>query len=293
MPPTDNISPKRHDVSRLVSKIDEISTLPQVLRKVLRVASNPNAGASDLQAILKSDPALTSKILKLANSAYYGLAQEVTNVKRAVIFLGFKTIKNLVFAASVCEIFKSKEDIGGYSRELLWKHSVVVAILSKTISQRAGLNVGEDIFTTAILHDIGIIMEDQYLNKEFRGVVSHPHIGERGLNDIEQAELGFDHAFLGEQVSIRWKLPKEISKIIAYHHKPQNAPEEIRRSASIIYIADAISNANKIGYVTNSRISKTVFQFAMDAVGFKKNDIAIIINDLPEEIKKAKDLFVI
>ena len=288
----DSPADKKPDINKIVSKIQEISTLPQVLKKILDVTSDPTSGASDLQDILKSDPALTAKILQVANSAYYGLTQTVTNVKRAIIFLGFKTVKNLSLAVSVSDMFKSEQTIMGYSREELWKHSVSVAICAKSITQRIGLMEMEDIFTIGIMHDVGIIMEDQYINNLFKKVLTDKTLQEAGIIETERKIFGFDHAALGEKVVLQWKIPEEIATVILYHHKPRLAPEEFRKSTSIVYLADVICSARKIGAVLNSKVNKPDLDAAMAELNFSKEDITVIIEDLDAEIDRAKDLFI-
>ncbi len=286
-------SAKKLDVNKIILKIQEISTLPQVLKQMLDVTADPTSGASDLQDILKSDPALTTKILKVANSAYYGLSQKVTNVKRAIIFLGFKTIKNLSVAVSVSDMFKSDEIIMGYSRGELWKHSVSVALCAKSISQRIGLMEAEDIFTAGIMHDVGIIMEDQYINEFFKMVLMDDDLAQNGIIETERKIFGFDHATLGEKVVLQWKIPEEIATIISYHHKPRVAPEDYKKQISIIYLADVICSEKKIGAVLNTKINKPDLDAAMKELSFVKEDITVITNDLNGEIERAKDLFII
>jgi putative nucleotidyltransferase with HDIG domain len=284
---------KKPDINEIISKIKEVSTLPQVLKKILDVTADPSSGASDLQDILKSDPALTIKILKVANSAYYGLSQKVTNVKKAIIFLGFKTVKNLSVAVSVSDMFSSDEIILGYSRSELWKHSVSVAICAKSITQRMGLVEMEDIFTAGIMHDVGIIIEDQYINEYFKMVLTDKDLASNGIIETERKIFGFDHSALGEKVVRLWKIPEEIAILISYHHKPSVAPEKYRQSVAIIYLADIICSVKKIGTVLNRKINKRDLDAAMTVLNFTKEDVNVIIEDLNIEIERAKDLFVI
>ncbi len=185
------------DLDQILDKIKDISTLPHVLQKIFDVTADENAAAYDLQQLLKTDTALTAKILKVANSAYYGLSQKVVNVKNAIVFLGFKTVKNLAVAASVCDLFKSEDSCNDFSLIDLWRHSVCVAVCAKTIAQRAGLQSGEEIFTAGIMHDIGIILENQYFPDEFAAVLTDERLDETGMCACEQDILGFDHAHLG------------------------------------------------------------------------------------------------
>ncbi len=284
---------KKPPLSQVIEKLGEVSTLPQVLQRILQVTSDPNAGASDLQDILRVDPALTAKILKVANSAYYGLSQKVVDMKKAVVFLGFKTVKNLAVAASVCDLFKSEENINDYSRKELWKHSVVVAICAKSIALRAGLKISEEVFTAAIMHDIGIVMEDQFFNKDFARVLQDPRLETEGMPFVEKEVFGFDHAQLGERVAEHWKIPKEISRIIASHHQPRSAPEDHTLQAAIVFLANVICNAKKAGYAVRQKINREDIDFVLKHLNFEKDDVAVIVEEMNSEISMAKDLFII
>ncbi|MFC1592197.1 HDOD domain-containing protein [Thermodesulfobacteriota bacterium] len=290
--------PEKHalekpNLTRVVDKIDDLSTLPQVLRKILDITADPNAGAADLQDILKSDPALTGKLLKVANSSYYGLREKVTNVKNAVVFLGFKTVKNMAVAASVCDMFKSDEKISGYSRVELWKHSVAVAVCAKSIAQRAGLKIGEELFTAGIMHDIGIIIADQYLHEHLCAVLESPERQETPFCELEKKLLGFDHAALGEKVAQQWKIPEDISRIIGFHHRPHMCPESHRIHSTIVYLSDVLCNAKQIGFIVNAQVDKERLGAALEDIKFQKQDISIILEELPRELDKAKELFIL
>ena len=279
------------DLKKIVGRLDDISTLPQIFNKIIAVTSDPLSGATDLHNILQFDPAITMKILKLANSAFYGLQEKVHNTKRAIVVLGFQTVKNIAVTASVCEIFKSKNKGSLFSREELWKHSVAVAVCAKSIAQRVNLDREEDIFTAGILHDIGIIMEDQYLNTDFIKILSNPSSEGPGFIEREKAVFGFDHAEIGEKVALRWKIPKEIVSAIAFHHKPKFATESQRKMVVIVYLADVICCARKIGFSLSESVNSADVNFAMKTLCFKKEDIAVILEELPEEIEKVKDFF--
>jgi len=289
----DFTSEEKPKLESVVNKIEEISTLPQVSQQILKVIADPIAGAEDLQKILKADPALTSKILKMANSAYFSLREKVDNVKKAIVFLGFSSVKNLAMASSVCDLFKSKKSINGYTREELWKHSVVVALCAKSIALRAGLKVGEDIFTAGIMHDIGIIMEDQYLHDGFVKVLSDPSLKELDFINAEQSIFGFDHTTLGAHVAEQWKIPEQIAIIIGNHHYPRRAPEQFRESTAIVYLANIISKAKKIGFSSKTEIKKTDFMWAMEVLNFKNEDVSLIAEELPQEMEKAQELLIL
>lgn len=284
---------RKPDLEYTIKKIGDISTLPAILNKILHATADPATGAEYLQHILKSDPALTAKTLKVANSAYYGASQKVITMKHAIVFLGFKTVKNLAIAASVCDMFKSHERINEYSREALWKHSVAVAICAKSIAQRSGLRSGEDIFTAGIMHDLGIIMEDQYLHQHFVRLLQEPQLAERNICAAEQSVFGFDHAKLGSMVAMQWKIPAELCRPIEFHHTPRLAPAAYQTTAAIVYLANVICNAKKIGYVIKDMIDTADLNLVLALLHFQKDDVALIVEELPGEMEKAHELLIL
>ena len=288
----DASSTVKPNIDRIVEKIDEISTLPPVLHRVLSLTADPNARADQLQNILQTDPALTAKILKVANSAYYGATQQVTSIRHAIIFLGFSTVRNLAMATSICDMFKSAEVINAYSREELWKHSIIVALFAQSISQRSGAGIGADIFTAGILHDIGIIMEDQYFHDDFTVIIQDELLAAGGLTSAEKSCFGFDHAELGSRVTHRWRIPEEIVQVIKYHHKPLQAPESYRRSACIAFLADVICSAKKVGYAPQKNAEKADIAGAMEILKFSKEDVVVAVQELPRLLEKARQFFI-
>jgi HD-like signal output (HDOD) protein len=280
-------------IAEVVKGIDEVSTLPRVMQRILDIVSDPNSGAGDLQDILQTDPALTAKLLRVVNSTYYGLREKVGNVKRAVVFLGFKTVKNIAVAASVCDLFQSDESIKSYSRNQLWRHCVAVAVCSRSIALRAGLNITEEVFTMGIMHDIGIIIEDQYVHDAFVQCVESPAFDESGLVEAEQRHLGFHHGRLGSQVALSWGIAPDIAKPMAYHHDPSASPEQHSLGAAILYLADVLCAAKKIGFAPCPHIEKSQMNYALDILGFNRDDVSLILKDMTAEVEKAHELFVL
>src|ERR1035437_3657767 len=123
---------------KIISRLKNLPTLPQVVAKVMQVVSNPMASASDLNEVISVDQALTTKVLRLANSAYYGFPQEITNIAQAVVILGFNTIRNLALSVSVHKMLFEGKDKGHFSYRDFWKHSVGTAVGAKILAKRIG-----------------------------------------------------------------------------------------------------------------------------------------------------------
>ena len=156
----------------VAQEIGEISTLPQIALSVMEVAADKDAGADDLRQVLEGDPALAVRVLRSVNSASYGLQSEVTNLLQAISHLGFNQIRNLAMTAAVSELFKVDEVIGTYRRSALWRHLVSVGVCARLLAMRRKMPNFEDAFLAGLLHDFGIILEDQWIHDPFCVVVT-------------------------------------------------------------------------------------------------------------------------
>ena len=148
-------------------RIDQISTLPQVALRVMKVANDPNSGAANLKEVMEGDVALSARVLRCVNSSAYAVRVKVTNLQQAIAYLGMKQIRNLAMTASVSQLFKQDETIGTFRRAGLWRHFVSVGLAARLIAMRLKFANFEDMFLAGLLHDIGIVFEDQYAHRDF------------------------------------------------------------------------------------------------------------------------------
>jgi putative nucleotidyltransferase with HDIG domain len=271
-------------------KIVSVSTLPHVALKILDLTSDPESTAAQLESVIKGDPALTTRILKICNSAHFGLAERVLEVKKAVIFMGFKTVKDLALSASVCELFKNANLIGRYKRTDLWRHSVGVAITAKAIAERTNKDLQDYVFSTGILHDIGIVMLDQYLHEHFVEVMIQLDATNSTLEELEESVIGFGHEKLAHAIMENWNLPDEFGASVAFHHHPARAPRGHRDLVAVLYLANTICNAIDFGFVESKRVDPDEFNFCLSILGFTKTDVEIILAAMPEEFDTARDM---
>lgn len=274
----------------IVHEIKGISTLPDIALKIIQITSDPKSSAADLENVIKSDPGLTAKILKMVNSAHFSLNQKILQVHKAIVFLGFKAVRDLALSASVCDLFKQDTAIEHYTRNGLWKHSVGVAVTAKLIAQKTDFSVGDYVFSTSIMHDIGIVMLDQYLHDYLVTCLSHPECLQQGLHKIEHEILGFSHQDLAGKVVQDWQLPQEFVETCLYHHRPRSAAYNFQVINSIVYMANVLCDARKFGFVECSEISSGDFNFALRTLDFKKADVAVILEEIPLQLENAADL---
>lgn len=228
-------------VRRLFSRISEVSTLPTVAVKIIEVANDPTTGAEDLLGAVQFDTALAARIMRTVNSSYYSMQNKVADLKLAITLLGFKEIRNLAMTAYIAQLFKKGSGHGTYTREGLWNHMIGVGIVAQLVAETCRRVPPREAYLAGLLHDIGLILEDQYLNKPFCKVIDL--LTENTLlRDVEHKVMGFDHAELGEYVASQWSLPRHLTATIRYHHSPLEYEGEHRDMVFVVALADFFCN---------------------------------------------------
>ncbi|HHM24136.1 MAG TPA: HDOD domain-containing protein [Bacteroidetes bacterium] len=230
----------------VVSQIQSLPTLPQVVQNVVALVDNPDTSSSQLAQVISSDSGLVSKILKVVNSAYYGLPRKVSTLTQATVILGFHTIKNLVLTASVFSIFSKNGHPERFNRAEFWKHSLGCATASKVLAKRIRLGLPEEAFIAGLLHDIGKIVLDQFAHEDFEAVLDYLEANNVPFREAEEAVLGVDHTQIGSWLCDKWNFPLHVQEVVSFHHTPKLA-EVNRKLVSIVHLADAIARWENLG----------------------------------------------
>lgn len=286
MPRNDAVPPV--SCQALARRIEEISTLPQIALRVLEVANDPRSGAAELKAVMESDVALSARVLRCVNSAAYSLRTKVSNLQQAISFLGMKQVRNLAMTAGVTELFRNDETIGSYSRAGLWRHLVSVAIGARLIAMRLKFQNFEDAFLAGLLHDLGIILEDQSLHVPFTQII-HDLQEEKTLSDVERLHLGFDHTELGGEVAELWRFPEAVKAALRYHHCSQLYRGKDLPLVRCVEASNLLCTLKGIPSVGRKlvRFSSSAFT----GLGLMKEDIAILAEDFDQEFASQASLF--
>ena len=241
---------KKELQKKIYARIDELPTLPVVMPRLLAMIEDPKTSASDITGIIEKDPALTSKILKVANSAYYGFSKKISELDRAVALLGFNMVKSLAISIGVMQNMpRSRENIN-FSEEGLWLHSLAVAVILKELQKRLAPRKGntDHLFIVGLLHDVGKIVLDQFFYEQFQEVLKHinDNAGEK-LHEVEIRVIGIDHCEVAAMLLTRWKFPPVIINPIMYHHSSQMSPETDKNDVFLLRIANILSQELGIG----------------------------------------------
>ena len=276
------------DAQALLDKFKDAKTLPHVAIKVTQLVNDPNSTMQDFEETISLDPILVTKLLRQVNSPYFGLSNKVDSIAKAVVFVGMKNLRNLVAVEALRDIFDDKNETAGFSRKHLWLHSATVAILADMIGKRIFGDGREDLFLAGIIHDIGLIIEDQVAGDKLREACALYQPGKNNLIECEREVIGTDHCSVGLLLAKEWKMPDDVLKAIRYHHiKDKPVPPE--SVTGIIQLSEYIG-----GKMHFAMLPDKIEPLPTHLVGHVKSMMAnykIIVRDLPEEMEKAKALY--
>lgn len=270
-------------------KVRDLPSLPEVVSKVTLLVQNPKSSAADLSEVISQDSGLTSRVLKLVNSAYYGFPKQISSIQHAIMILGFTTIKGLVLSSSIFRIFSSNSNlINTLDYVKFWKHSLLTAISSKRIYKELFFEEDENIFSAAILHDIGKIILDQYDQNNYANVIAEvpDQLYANQVLKAEQKYCEVTHPTIGHKVAESWNLPEVLSEVIKYHHDPLKS-EKYERIAIVVYLGNILSQL----VLDLNEFNPEVFDEKILAhIGLNENDLLVLYEDLHEESSQLDDL---
>jgi putative nucleotidyltransferase with HDIG domain len=233
-------------VDHILQSMDRLPPFPMVIQRAVQLIEDPRSSAQNLVDVLQFDPSITANVLRLCNSAYFGLRRTVSSLREAVVMVGFNQLMEIVLSQESAQFLQ--DPCKGYDlgQAGLWKHSVACALLSRIISKRLNREATLAHFTAALLHDIGKMILGQFVQDYFGQIRNLTGEKQLSFTEAEKEILGIDHAELGGKVAEKWKFPKPIILAIRYHHAPSQASEE-RDTVDLIALCDMVAMITGIG----------------------------------------------
>jgi putative nucleotidyltransferase with HDIG domain len=277
-------------LKRLTERIIGLSALPTIVTQLIALVGDPRSSARQVARLISADQALTAKILRVANSAFYGFPRKIATVQLAIVVLGFNAVKNLAISVTVLKRFSAGTDHRLFDRQRFWQHAIGCGVAARMLAKRFGGRDGEA-FVAGILHDIGKLILIEYAHDEF---VDALELAEQDAVPIARAEeevLGVTHAEVGGWLAERWNLPEPLAHSISAHHNPfaLKEPDDL---VLITHLADALVRFNEIGHSGDSQKPKLDPQVA---ARFKRGEdltdeelLADLSDGLMDEIEKAQ-----
>jgi putative nucleotidyltransferase with HDIG domain len=270
------------DLRNRIEKLGDLPTLPHVVQRIAAMIGRPNVSTEEIGSIIEKDQVLAAKVLRLANSPFYGFPSRIGSVSHAVIVLGFNVVKGLTLCASALSIMK---DAG---MDQLWRHSLGVAITANLLATRLEIKNPEELFVSGLLHDIGKVVL----------YVKWPDVGncikdefttgsDRSLLDVEQELTGLSHADIGGSLADAWHLPITLREPILYHHNPPLAKEAVLQTA-IVHVADILVKGLACGNPGDDLIP-LLSQPAWELVGLDEQGLVECIDKASSEFTTIDD----
>lgn len=279
------------DLRSIVRRINELPTLPQVVTVILSLIDSPDSSAEDINRVMEKDPALVGKILKLVNSAYYGLPNKVNSVRQSIVILGFSTVKSLAISASVFDMFDETRSTA-FSREAFWSHSIGCACVSRLVGHREAGTDEETAFVLGLLHDIGKLVLDQYSPAEFDAIVNQAR--EKGTSFYAAEKdilVETNHAEVGAWVAEQWGLSEELINAIRCHHEVasiEHRPTKVL--SSICRFSNFICQKRGVGNSGNYNTPELDPE-AWATLSIGKDDLPRLVESVNQELSRTDAFF--
>ncbi len=275
-------------VAKALATVGDIATLPEVTVKIIELVEDPNSTARDLHQVIKTDPALSAKVLKVVNSAFYGLPGQIASVDRAIVLLGMSAVKNISVAASIARLFKSGQMSEQFSAKDLWQHSVAVGVAARLIAKASGQPAGlDEVFLAGLIHDIGILIERQVSADQLREVIANSAGGEMSFLEAEAQVIGADHQAFGNALTTKWKFPRHLRAVVGFHHCPEKLSAELQKLGCTVHVADVLCCQEQLGfYLTAQHQELTEEMLAI--VGITAEQLEDVKASLQEELEDAQ-----
>lgn len=266
----------------IVSKVDDMKTLPSIITRIMTLTEDPDSTIHDLEKEILQDQVLTSKILRLANSAYYSYARNISTISQAAILLGFKTVKSIALASTVSGVLDS--ELKGYSLEKneLWRQSQTCAIISRYIAKQIKYPDPEEAYIAGLLRDIGKTILNQHMEKEYGQVLELIEKENMTFLEAESKILGFNHAEIGARLAEKWNLPEDLVDAIGKHHTPEESESNLKL-VSIVHVADAMTMIMGVGLGLDG-LAYNLSPLAIESLGLDEEEFNNIIADVADLI---------
>lgn len=274
-------------IRQKLNNIDNLPSLPLLVTQLIQMIDDPDVSADDINKLASNDIALTTKILKLVNSAYYGFSRKISTLTQGIIILGFKTVKNLSLSTSVLDIFKNVQ-FNHFQSKDFWLHSIAVGTTAQIIGNEINYPNKEELFIAGLMHDLGKLIMVKYFEKDFNNVMIYLNDNsEKSFYEAEQELLDYNHTQLGGWVAEKWNFPKVLISAVAEHHNLENFENE--KISGIIHISDIFIKLKRIGF-SGDYVIPNFNQEIWSELNITKETTLRIFSEIDKNLKKINEL---
>lgn len=277
------------ELQKALTRVMDIGSLPEITTRIVSLVEDSKSTARDLHGIIKNDPALATKVLRVVNSAFYGLPAQVGSLERAIVMLGLSAVKNIALAASFSRLFRPGAISMRFDARDLWTHCMSVGVCARLLADKARV-AAEETFVMGLVHDIGLLVEYQLFPQKLRQVTERAEASAENFLEVEREVIGADHQVFGAALAARWKFPLPLRNAIAYHHNPEALKAGLQRPVAMLYVADAICCQSELGFWLTARHQQVSAEM-LEMAGVDQEMIAGTLELLPGQLEEARRIF--
>jgi putative nucleotidyltransferase with HDIG domain len=278
------------ELESMIMSASDLPTIPVVATKVMQLIENESASAEELAKVVSSDPAVAARVLKISNSSFYGCQRQIQTLSHAIMVLGFSTLKSLVVAASVKQVYKPY----GLTEKMLWEHSFGAGLAARVIANSTRLVNEEEAFLGGLFHDIGKIIMNSLDSQQFQLVVQKCYNDGMSSLEAEQQVFSYNHAEVGGLVIKKWNFPAILMHAVLKHHSFDFAEEEDIyqvRLTSVVGLANLFCHRLGIGVREPEEDLQLHETVPAGLLGLDEARIATMLERISEAYEKDKSFF--
>jgi predicted Zn finger-like uncharacterized protein len=270
----------------ILRTMHDLPAMPHIVQKAQGIMARSDSNVKELAKVIELEQAIATRVLKLANSAYYGLSGKVSSIQHASVLLGYKTLGELVSVAGISNLMS--KDLKGYRLDSgdLWRHSIAVAFGSRIIANRKDTEFGNLAFFAGLIHDAGKLILDPYVYERIDDFDEFMADDENTFLEAEKTILGFDHSEIASELCQKWQIPNDQRIAIRFHHNPSKS--EDNELAFILHMADYIAIENGFGAGTNGS-GYCMEDGVMEFLNLREEDVEYITQDVRESVEKMSE----
>ena len=284
------------EIKSVVEKIQSLPTLPKVAIRIIDLASNPEVSMDELSGAIHQDPSLAARVLRIANSSFYGMPRQVDSLQLALVILGLEEVRNLALGITLLNVIKDLDTHVSYDREKFWIHSAGCGIVARAIGRKLQFRSHGTDFVAGLLHDMGKIIIDEYFGSKFILIFNKTFTHKPPMLEAEREILGESHELVGGWLAEKWRLPETLCEAIIHHHDfPSSESWPALKDPGVValaYIAEAICDRYEIGWDGDSGYNDVKDKNAWDVLlsrqdRYTENDIDTILEETRQVFNEA------
>lgn len=274
---------KQQLTKKILQTVKDLPPMPQVILKAQEIMADSNSDVNKIARLIETEPSIATKVLKLSNSAYYGLSGKVTSIKHASVILGYKNLRQIISIASFSTFLGKRLPGYGFESDDFWKHCLAVALASKTIAEKKKANLENEAHAAGLIHDVGKVVLEPYVLKNKEKFDTFLENENETFVNAEKQIFGLDHAEFASEICKRWNIPQTITFSIKYHHSPSLSKGDYL--SHILHVADYIAIKCGIGYDSDDVLYQ-LEDGTMDYLGIRTEEISDIMSVVIESMAR-------